>query len=86
MGAIFGKPREQGSYHGPAMRTPLSDISGPVGHWDMGECAPFELNFLDCMEAYGHTKGEEKCSLYFQDFMECTQKWKQVQTDEGTGV
>lgn len=43
-----------------------------------GECAPYELHYVDCMEAYGHQKGKEKCRLILEDMYECVTKIKRM--------
>jgi len=72
------KPPETGTVTGPALRTPFSDITAPLGHWNT-KCGDYELRFLDCLEAHGPIQGEEKCKFYFQDFQECTQAFKQME-------
>uniref|UniRef100_T1JLL9 Uncharacterized protein n=1 Tax=Strigamia maritima TaxID=126957 RepID=T1JLL9_STRMM len=56
----------------PVIRTPFTDIFGRFftnqGH---GQCRDFELNFYECMEAYGLPRGWKKCDDYYEDFMEC---------------
>ncbi|KYM96480.1 PREDICTED: uncharacterized protein LOC108779390 [Cyphomyrmex costatus] len=35
------------------------------------QCGPYELMYVDCMEAYGYHKGKEKCRLILEDLYEC---------------
>jgi len=45
---------------------------------NLRECAPYELQYMDCMEAYGYHKGKEKCRLILEDMYECAMKIKRM--------
>jgi len=45
---------------------------------NLRECAPYELQYIDCMEAYGYHKGKEKCRLILEDMYECAMKIKRM--------
>lgn len=34
-------------------------------------CADFELNYIECLEAYGAAHGGMKCTKFMEDFQEC---------------
>lgn len=62
----------------PYIRTALTDVFGSVvNHQTYHECGPFELNMMECLEAYGLDKGRKNCSDYIDDFNECRMKTKQ---------
>ncbi|XP_011872194.1 PREDICTED: uncharacterized protein LOC105564448 [Vollenhovia emeryi] len=42
------------------------------------ECAQYELQYVDCMEAYGYHRGKEKCRLILEDMYECVFKVKRM--------
>ncbi|KYN26999.1 hypothetical protein ALC57_03341, partial [Trachymyrmex cornetzi] len=56
----------------PLFKGPPSDIFLHVrnlqGH---KQCGPYELMYIDCMEAYGYHRGKEKCRLILEDMYEC---------------
>lgn len=63
----------------PYIRTGATDVFGQIlNHQHMSKCAPFELNMMECMEAYGLDKGRVKCSDLIEDFNECKDKTKQM--------
>lgn len=35
------------------------------------KCADFEINAVECLEAYGMIKGSSQCRKYIEDLMEC---------------
>ncbi|CAG7824638.1 unnamed protein product [Allacma fusca] len=78
MGIINTKPSETGTLETPVLRNPLTDAFATIGFHEGTECEDMEMNMLDCYEAMGPVKGREYCKLYFQDFMECSRKWKQL--------
>src|SRR6266516_2670572 len=41
-------------------------------------CADFEMNALECMEAYGYYRGIKTCKDYIDDWNECVSSQKQV--------
>lgn len=62
----------------PYLRTGATDLFGQiVNHQHMSKCAPYELNMMECMEAYGLDKGRVKCAELVEDFNECTYNTKQ---------
>lgn len=62
----------------PFMRTPMTDIFGSViNHQQYGKCTRFEMNMMECMEAYGVDKGKVKCADLIDDFNECQNMTKQ---------
>lgn len=67
----------------PALRTPLTDLTGCLynfqGH---PKCAKFEMNMIDCIEAYGMDMAAKKCQEIIQDFQECASSRKQMQRFE----
>ncbi|XP_011174250.1 uncharacterized protein LOC105206452 [Solenopsis invicta] len=63
----------------PFFRGPFTDLFLHVRNVQcMKECAPYELMFMDCMEAYGYHKGKEKCRLILDDMFECIYKNKRI--------
>lgn len=63
----------------PYIRTGATDVFGQIlNHQHMSKCAPFELNMMECMEAYGLDKGRVKCSELIEDFNECRDMTKQM--------
>lgn len=62
----------------PYIRTPLTDVFGSIiNHQQYSKCGPFELNMMECLEAYGLDQGRKKCSDYIDDFNECQDMTKQ---------
>lgn len=62
----------------PYIRTGATDVFGQiVNHQLMSKCAPYELNMMECMEAYGLDKGRIKCVDLIEDFNECRNMTKQ---------
>lgn len=58
-------------------RTPMTDIFSQINsHQQYDKCAKFELQMMECMEAYGADKGRLKCSDYIEDFNECAKNAK----------
>ena len=41
-------------------------------------CAFYEINAVECYEAYGFYRGERYCRDFQQDWDECITGWKQV--------
>lgn len=63
----------------PYIRTGATDLFGQiVNHQLVSKCAPFELNMMECMEAYGLDKGRVKCAALVEDFNECRNMTKQI--------
>lgn len=44
---------------------------GPNMHGRKGTCGDFELNYVECLEAYGLVRGLETCLKYHEDLQEC---------------
>lgn len=64
---------------GPFLRSPLTDVTGCViNHQTYGKCAEFEMNMMDCLEAYGVNRGQTKCKDLISDFQECAGTRKQM--------
>jgi NADH dehydrogenase (ubiquinone) Fe-S protein 5 len=56
----------------PFFRTPITDFSGGLinaQHYD--KCGQFELDAIECLEAYGQDRGKVKCRDLMEDFHEC---------------
>lgn len=63
----------------PYFRSPFTDVFGSIiNHQQYGKCATFEMNMMECMEAYGYDKGKVKCADLIDDFNECHSMTKQV--------
>ena len=62
----------------PYIRTPISDMLGPVVSSQRKPCRDFELRLNKCKEAFGKTMGEKKCMDYLEDYNECCNQFKQV--------
>lgn len=61
----------------PWFRSPFTDLTGSiVSHQWFGTCADLEMKVVDCFEAYGLTRGKEKCSTIINDFKECVSREK----------
>ncbi|XP_024935996.1 NADH dehydrogenase [ubiquinone] iron-sulfur protein 5 [Cephus cinctus] len=60
----------------PIFRNPLTDLSGGLLTFENTECEDRELKAIECVEAYGLPKGEEKCKILITDFKECITKFK----------
>lgn len=64
---------------GPFFRSPFTDMTGTViNHQTYGKCAEFEMNMMDCLEAYGMNRGQTKCKDLMEDFQECVGMRKQM--------
>lgn len=46
-------------------------LQSPTGDGRRATCSDFELNLVECLEAYGITKGYHQCHKYFEDYHEC---------------
>lgn len=69
----------------PAFRSPITDLTGCLHNFQgHKECAPFEMNMIDCLEAYGMDMGAKKCRDLIEDFQECAGRRKQMQRFEVT--
>lgn len=62
----------------PMFRSPFTDIFGSIiNHQQDGQCMRFEMNMVECFEAYGVDKGRVKCADLIDDFNECHNMTKQ---------
>lgn len=62
----------------PYFRTPFTDIFGSIiNHQQYGKCTRFEMNMMECLEAYGLDKGKVRCADLIDDFNECHYMTKQ---------
>lgn len=62
----------------PYFRSPFTDIFGSmINHQQYGRCTRFEMNMMECLEAYGLDKGKVKCVDLIDDFNECQNLTKQ---------
>lgn len=69
------------SFLSPYFRNPITDFTGGLATAQTGvRCAEFEMNLMNCYEAYGYPKGMEVCRAYYDDFEECCTRYKQVPT------
>lgn len=60
------------SLYSPPLKTPLTDLTGClISHQWEGRCKDFEMRAVDCLEAYGLLRGQEKCKDLLDDFKEC---------------
>jgi len=65
----------------PFLRSPFTDLTGGMFNNQQNPeslCAKFEMNLLDCIDAYGITKAKTRCADYAEDLKECLHKYKQV--------
>lgn len=61
----------------PLFKTPFTDVLFNTRNLQcLKECAHYELQLADCMEAYGYHRGKEKCRLILEDMYECAMKIK----------
>ena len=44
-------------------------------------CGDFQLNAVECLEAYGAKRGRRLCRPYLEDYVECLYSYKQVFND-----
>lgn len=63
----------------PLFKTPFTDLFFNVRNLQcLKECAHYELQLIDCLEAYGYHRGKEKCRLILSDMYECAMKNKRL--------
>ena len=68
----------------PVFRSALQErLAGTRTHQSTGgeyktPCAAYEINALECLEAYGYWRGERACRRFYEDFNECVTATKQV--------
>lgn len=66
-------------YRAPMMKTPMTDFAIQLTSLQYRkDCAPYEIMYLDCMEAYGHHQGQKKCRMILNDMHECVFKVKRM--------
>lgn len=64
--------------YSPPVRTPFTDLTGAIiSHQWHGSCADMEMKVIDCLDAYGLTRGKVKCKDLMDDFKECYMRTKQ---------
>lgn len=62
----------------PFLRIPLTDFTSSLMNMQMYErCGNFEMNYIDCLEAYGGERGKTKCKDLLEDLRECCTREKQ---------
>lgn len=62
----------------PFFRSPFTDLTQVIvnaQHYD--KCGEFEMQMMECMEAYGAVQGKVKCKDLLDDFQECYLQNKQ---------
>ncbi|XP_022200417.2 uncharacterized protein LOC111057300 [Nilaparvata lugens] len=60
------------SQFSPHFKLPFADFGNFfVSHQDFGPCAKMEMQALNCLEAYGRVRAQEKCADLISDFKEC---------------
>uniref|UniRef100_A0A5S6QK42 NADH dehydrogenase [ubiquinone] iron-sulfur protein 5 n=1 Tax=Trichuris muris TaxID=70415 RepID=A0A5S6QK42_TRIMR len=67
---------------GPLVSGPLQDIFARLLTMQGTPCENFELNYMRCVEAYGHMLAKRYCDLELRDFYECcyqTKREKRIQ-------
>ncbi|XP_072755409.1 NADH dehydrogenase [ubiquinone] iron-sulfur protein 5 [Anoplolepis gracilipes] len=67
----------------PLFKGPITDFLGNIRNFQcLKECAQYELQYMDCMEAYGYHKGKKQCRLILDDMYECVMKIKRLRRIE----
>ncbi|XP_076317341.1 NADH dehydrogenase (ubiquinone) 15 kDa subunit isoform X2 [Tachypleus tridentatus] len=65
------------------IRTPFTDFFGCLGASQGNlRCRDFELNMMNCLEAYGLRNGSEMCKNEIDDYKECRSQKKQIKRVE----
>ncbi|KFD56146.1 hypothetical protein M514_02924 [Trichuris suis] len=64
---------------GPWINGPLQDVFAKLLTMQGTPCENFELNYMRCLEAYGHILAKRYCDLELRDFYECYYKTKREQ-------
>uniref|UniRef100_A0A1A9WKV3 Uncharacterized protein n=1 Tax=Glossina brevipalpis TaxID=37001 RepID=A0A1A9WKV3_9MUSC len=63
----------------PFFRLPLTDLTGCLlNHQTYDKCGQFEMDMMECLEAYGAERGKIKCKELIDDFGECFNMRKQM--------
>ncbi|XP_055694041.1 NADH dehydrogenase [ubiquinone] iron-sulfur protein 5 [Lutzomyia longipalpis] len=63
----------------PFLRNIFTDITAGIPncqHYD--KCGDFEVQMMECLEAYGTDVGRTKCADIISDFQECVLRKKQM--------
>lgn len=71
----------------PFFRSPFTDLTQAVvnaQHYD--KCGKMEIRMMECYEAYGVVKGDEKCKDLVDDFNECFAMNKQSMRTEAMRI
>lgn len=64
---------------GPFFRSPFTDLTGSlVNAQQYDKCGAYEMQVMDCLEAYGTERGKTKCKNLIEDFGECVGMRKQM--------
>lgn len=64
---------------GPFFRSPFTDLTGSlVNAQQYDKCGAYEMQVMDCLEAYGTERGKTKCQNLIEDFGECVGMRKQM--------
>lgn len=80
---MSGSERMYGLPEG-VFRTNFSEIFAPhfaynQQFWTLKmPCSDFQMNSIECVEAYGAVRGRRVCRKYLEDFAECMYNNKQV--------
>lgn len=62
----------------PFFKSPLTDLTACIiNHQQYSKCGTFEMDMMECMEAYGLDRGRLKCKDLIADFQECVSENKQ---------
>ncbi|XP_055642732.1 uncharacterized protein LOC129779337 [Toxorhynchites rutilus septentrionalis] len=65
---------------GPFFRSPFTDLTASMVNFQQyDKCGELEMASIDCLEAYGMNRGQEKCADVVNDFLECAYMRKQIQ-------
>ncbi|KOB75308.1 NADH:ubiquinone dehydrogenase [Operophtera brumata] len=67
----------------PFLRSPFTDITGGmISHQLLGKCQKEEVQYMDCLEAYGLDRGRAKCHHLLDDFKECQTSAMRAERDK----
>ncbi|XP_029170469.1 NADH dehydrogenase [ubiquinone] iron-sulfur protein 5 [Nylanderia fulva] len=70
-------------YASPILKGPPTDFVAHVRNLQfLKECAQYELQYVDCMEAYGGHRGQKQCRLILEDMYECAMRNKRIRRIE----
>ncbi|GAB0093947.1 uncharacterized protein DMENIID0001_091400 [Sergentomyia squamirostris] len=63
----------------PFFRNIFTDVTAAIPNTQhYHKCAEFEINMMECLEAYGTDVGRVKCANLIHDFQECVLQRKQL--------